>query len=326
MKIEEALEAFYFRNKSLSPQTQIWYERRLNAFAAWLKSHGYMELEQLTARIISAYLDELASRDSLTADKPLSTYTQHGHARIIRTWVNWLELDEDFEEHIQPRIGKKIPMPRIQKKAMCIFSKSEIKRLFAACEDDSTWPDLVARNKAILALLLDTGIRAAELCGLTLDNCFLDDDEQPYLKVMGKGAKEREVGVGKLALAHLQHYLEQYRLATSPDLQSGRHILAHLPAREKHVFIGLKYEPLPRNGLQQLLRRLAIRARVDDVHPHKFRHTFACFYLMQEAGDLHMLSRLMGHTDTQITSTVYLAAVKSIQARKLSKSVLDHLL
>src|SRR5215469_12173454 len=96
MHIEEGLEAFFFRNKSFSPHTQLWYERRLLAFLDWLKTQGYTELEQITPKIIAQYIDEMKVRNNLNADKPLSSYTVHAHARIIRTVFNWLETTEEF--------------------------------------------------------------------------------------------------------------------------------------------------------------------------------------------------------------------------------------
>lgn len=319
MQIQDALDAFYFRNKSLSPQSQEWYQKKLKMFVAWCKTHDYEQLEQITAKIIRAYLDELAARNNLKAEKRLSSYTVHGQARALRAWFNWLEATEEFEQHVQPGIGSKFPMPRIQKKTVKIFSKAEIKKLFAACEDESATPEVATRDKAILAVLLDTGIRAGELCGLTLENCFLEGD-RPYILVMGKGSKEREIGLGKTSVTYLQYYLETYRLASN-DNTSSRHI----PAKEQHVFLGRYHQPFTPNGLGRLLRRLGTRAGVENVHPHRWRHTFACMYLLMKAGDLHSLSKLLGHTSIAITSTVYLPTVESIQARKLSQSVLDHL-
>ncbi len=321
MHIREALAEFLFHCKQHSPQTRSWYTWTLGLFAAWSEQHGYELVEQITAKGIGSYIDYVAARPSKTTGEPLSSHYIHSHARAIRTFVNWLANDERYEQIISPRIGQKIPMPHLEHKIVEIFDLEEIGRLFSQAAN-SPWPVLAARDKAILAVLLDTGIRAGELCGLTLDHCFLDDT-QPYIKVMGKGSKEREVGLGAKSLAALSNYLQKYRLAPGPDC-TGWNAGANVPAKERRVFLGLAYEPLTRNGLVQLLARLGERAAISRCYAHKFRHTFACLHLTL-GGDIHMLSRLMGHTDITVTSTIYLSAVRSMQARLLSKSVLDRL-
>lgn len=306
MNIREALEEFYFHNKQHSEQTQVWYKSRMDEFASWCEKQGYRQVEQITAKIIRRYIDEVSIRPNYHNGKPLSSYTVHSHARTIRRFFNWMADEDNFQDLISPKIGRKIPMPKIQVKVIETFTKDEIQRMFTACEDN-IYPVLIARNKAILAVLLDTGLRAGELCGLKLSDVYIAPGES-FICVLGKGSKEREVGLGVKSSALLSDYIEHYR-AASLD--------------EPHVFLTHKHEPLNRNGLDQMLHRLAKRAGVKHVHPHKWRHTFAVQYLLQ-GGDVYMLSKLLGHTSIDITQ-VYVQTVKSQQARKLSKSVVDQL-
>ncbi len=307
MHVREALQEFYFHNRQHSEDTQAWYKNRLNRFAIWCESHG-IELEQLSAPIIADYLNELGITPHFRTGSPLSSYTINSHARCVRRFCNFLAHEEEFEQLVSPKVGRKIPMPKIKVKTIQIFTVDEITRLFAACEDETTWPWIVARNRAILSLLLDTGIRASELCGLTLDHCYLSTQDDAYIRVMGKGSKEREIGLGNKSLAALQEYLIQRKA----------------PTDEPCVFIGLKYEPLNRNTLEQLLLRLAKRAGVEHCHAHVFRHTFAVLFLEKKCGTLHALSKLLGHEEIS-TTEIYLRTVQSRQARQLSKSVFDEL-
>lgn len=300
MQVREALEEYKFYCLRHSPHTQTWYTGRLNTFAGWCEQHGY-QLEEIKAKTIRLYIDELAARP-----RKLSSYTIHGHARIIRTFFNWLAKEDDFEELVSSKVGSRIPMPKIEKKVMEVFTTEEYKKLVAACEKN-IFPMLIARNKAILAVLLDTGIRAGEICGLTLDHVFMTSEDS-YIRVLGKGSKEREVGLGKLSQVALKDYIQNSREA---------------PPDERHVFLTHRHEALTTNGLNQALYRLADRAQVEDCHAHKFRHTFAYTYLLQ-GGDIYRLSRLMGHTSSTVTE-VYLRAIRSKDARLGSKSVLDNL-
>lgn len=309
MQIREALEKYQFHCKGLSEHTQLWYSKRLAKFCVWCEQHGY-QLEQVNPQIIRAYIDELSVKPHHQTGKKLSTYTVHGHARIIRAFANWLAREEEFEDLVSRKVGRKIPMPRIDHKVIEIFTVDEIKALFAACEQSSIYPAMKARNKAILAVLLDTGIRAGELGGLTREHVFLSPAES-YIRVLGKGSKEREVGLGQKSQALLSDYIEHYRDA-SPD--------------EPHVFLTHCGKPFStnNNSLNQILYHLAELAGVNNCHAHKFRHTFACQFLMSQCGDIYMLSRLMGHSSIDVTQ-IYVQTIRAHQARQLSKSVFDEL-
>src|ERR1700694_587759 len=100
-------------------------------------------------------------------------------------------------------------MPKLQVKIIETFTKDQVKAMLAACEKEFDH-NLAVRDRAILYVLYDTGIRASELRGLTLDHVYLRPDDA-YLKVLGKGDKWREVGLGKDARTALHRYLTRYR-------------------------------------------------------------------------------------------------------------------
>jgi len=148
------------------------------------------------------------------------------------------------------------------------------------------------RDTALVLTLLDTGVRASELCGLTIGDL---DTRTGALQVRkGKGRKGRTVYIGPQARRALLRYLmtrpdDPPSAALFPSLATGR--------------------PLTRNALLLLCRRLGARAGVPDCHPHTFRRTFALESL--RAGmDIIRLARLLGHSDLQ-TVRQYLALVES---------------
>jgi integrase/recombinase XerD len=166
--------------------------------------------------------------------------------------------------------------------------------------------ELVVRDKAILSVLFDTGIRAGELCSLTLENTHFKPEA--YLKIIGKGNKWREVPLGKTSSAALHKYISRHR-----------------PKSEQQVvFLSRAGEGLTTSGLFQLVQRLGNWARIKGVRcsPHTARHTYAVSYL-SNGGDVYKLSRLMGHTSVSVTEH-YLRAFKNKDARK-GKSVLDNM-
>jgi site-specific recombinase XerD len=303
--VQEAVDEYRYAILQLSEKTQTWYMARLERFGSWCGQERLV-LRQVRPTSIAKYLHTLATTDSQRTEKPLSTYTLHGHARTIRTFLFWCASEP--QSYLTRAIPENIVMPHIKEKIIETFTPLQIKALFAAADQEMT-PALRARTKAILALLLDTGIRASELCGLLIEDVHITPREG-HVRVTGKGDKEREVGLGVKCRQYLQSWLKSYRKA---------------PADELHVFLSHKKTPLTLNGLDELLYRLRDRAKITGVRvsAHTFRHTFACNFLLQ-GGDLYVLSRLMGHTTTLVTQR-YLKAMKADQARKTGLSVLDRI-
>ncbi len=157
-------------------------------------------------------------------------------------------------------------------------------------------------------LLLDTGLRASELCSLTLDDVKLDDG---YILVrQGKGQKWRTVGpLSKRTIRALRTYRNVWRPKQQPACDA--------------FFISREHTGLSHNTLCELTTRLARRAGVPVGNPHAFRHSYA--RSQAEAGaDVLAISRLLGHSSLLITQH-YLQSFSSEQARRQVKSVVDTL-
>jgi site-specific recombinase XerD len=307
MQVTEAVELYRFAILHLSEQSQHWYATRLKPFAAWC-SEQKIELEQLKTTHVRQYIGYLQSRISKQSGKRLSSYTVHGHARGVRAFLNWCAREDDLAGKVSENVARRIGMPHLEEKVVETFTDEQIKALFIAC-DQEYLPKLQWRARAILMMLLDTGIRADELCSLTLENCTLLP-EMSFIRVHGKGDKWREIGLGKKARAVIHRYVSLYRAGAK---------------KSQPVFVSRFNKPLTINALETLTRRLGRWAHLDGVHchPHAFRHTFACRYLLQ-GGDVYVLSLLMGHTSIAVTQR-YLRAIKAQQARRMSKSVMDNL-
>jgi len=127
-----------------------------------------------------------------------------------------------------------------------------------------------------------------------------------HLKVMGKGRKEREVGLGEQSRLALRRYITRYRNKSESP----------------YVFLGRTSEPLSVRGVEQVITDLGESARVPNCHPHRFRHTYAVNYLLNGGSEL-MLMRLLGHTSLNATQ-VYTRAMSQQQVRS-GQSVLDSL-
>lgn len=136
------------------------------------------------------------------------------------------------------------------------------------------------RNKAIIYLLLDTGLRSSELASLRVTDV---DKKNLRLKVMGKGSKERIVPFSSITALAVWRYLAT-RPAARPD---------------DPLFVTTRDRPLDKYGLRDVIRIIADRAGVADAHPHRFRHTFAINFL-RNGGNVYTLKEILGHASLKM--------------------------
>lgn len=309
ISVWEAVEDYRYAILDLAPRTQTGYMQRLRVFADWCASQS-ITLESLRQAHIRQYADYLRHRPGTQRGREgalIGTTTLHGYLLALKIFLHWCANEEDYEASVSKRLADRVELPSIEGKVPDCFTAGQIKAMLAACEKCDT-PTQAVRNRAIVLVLLDTGIRAGELCSLALDCCYLEPRDA-YLKVHGKGNKWREVPLGKTSLAALRRYITRYRKSSS-----------------ERVFLGRGSSPLTVRGLQQIVLFLGREAGIEAVRcsPHTFRHTFAVNFL-EETGDIYRLMRLMGHSDIKITQ-VYLRAFQNKQARSQGISLVDKLL
>lgn len=228
-----------------------------------------------------------------TQEKPLSPFTVRNYVRAIKTFFQWC-VDEEL---LDANPAARLALPRMPSYLIRTFTTDHVEAMIGAC-DVST--PLGFRDYVILLVMLDTGMRRAELCGLKVANVH-----DRYVKVFGKGRKEREIGLHPEVSKLLWKYIHKYRRPKYSD--------------ETAVFLNRSGEPLLPEGVMSMLDKIKEKCGLQGVRvsPHTFRHTFAKMYL-ERGGEVFKLSREMGHSGIQITQT-YLNDFKSTEARK------DHL-
>jgi integrase/recombinase XerD len=305
MRIVDAVSDYLYAIKHRSDQTQRSSALALHEFASWCEEAG-IELEALSQATLRRYSDHLHTRAARRGER-LSTGAVHTYLMRVKAFLSWCSR-EDFEDIVSEKLAARLALPTMPQNVLQIFTPEQYKALSDACAHEYYEP-CIHRDRAILAVLLDTGIRASELCGLTLEMVFFFEEDS-FLRVCGKGRKQREVGIGVRCRKLLRVYITRWRKAHKA---------------ERHVFVNRMGRPMTPSGLNTILDRLQAWSGITGVRVscHTFRHTFSCMFLLQ-GGDLYKLSRLLGHTSVRVTER-YVQAITAQQARRTSESVLDHL-
>tara|TARA_Y100001970_G_scaffold88711_1_gene112001 strand:+ start:14685 stop:15575 length:891 start_codon:yes stop_codon:yes gene_type:complete len=143
-----------------------------------------------------------------------------------------------------------------------------------------------ARDLAILSLLYSSGIRVSELIDLDFSNIFLDED---YIKILGKGKKERLVPLGLKAKENLINYIQNHRNSSAQTNSKGC------------IFLSYRSKPMTRMAIFNLIKKYCILAGINKkVSPHTFRHSFAT-HMLEGGADLRIVQEILGHENINTT-------------------------
>jgi len=293
----------YNRTEGKSPETIKWYNVVLDLFHRYLvESHKSTRLGDLGELEVREFILSLQERGRWERNghvrrrgkmKSISVQT---YVRALRAFFNWLYKEGYTGEN---RLAKLRP-PKAMSKVVEILSQPEITKILGSL-DQNTAPG--ARNYAIMMLFLDTGLRCSELAEVEKENVNI---EGGYLKVLGKGSKERIVPFGASAQKALLRYLLHFRPKPFNPIVNN-------------FFLTLDGKPLTKNCVKMLFQRLAKKSKVKRLHPHLCRHTFATNYLIN-GGDVFSLQQILGHTTLEMVRRyVTLASAHvTVQHRKFS--------
>jgi len=280
--VEEFIEAR--QAERLSPNTIIDYSRTLRRLQDFLGDDVYVDC--ITSRDLRRFLSSLIK----ITDKTLLNY----HIGLS-AFFSWLVNEEILESNPV----KKIKRPKPEIRVIRPFGKDDIVSFLDLLTEQKYWsrptrwgfrqqlPNLY-RNRAIIFVLLDTGIRAGELCGLKFK-----DMSGLKITVIGKGDKERTLPISEATMGAIEKYIRHER---------GSH------SKDDFVFVNINKSPMQVDHLTHTIENLGARLDID-AHPHKFRHTFAINFL-RNGGNIYALKAMLGHA----TLTIVLRYLNIVEA------------
>ncbi|MGH2495906.1 MAG: tyrosine-type recombinase/integrase [Ktedonobacteraceae bacterium] len=316
--VERAVAAFLDDQEggNHSAKTLEWHRTALGFFRRFLaEERNTTIVGEIDAPDISAWFVSMrktpTSRGRIRSERTIQTY-----ARSVRAFFHWLVRREILERNPFDRVV----FPKVGKPLIRTISPEEFERLLLACTPPNEAGPIATRaavrNRAILWVLLDTGIRVSELCGLRLPDF---DRKHGVFTVKGKGSKERRIALGQNCQRNLLYYLDRHRPGDEELAEWGS-------ADEDHLFLSETRLPLTKNGVTLLFARLKKRAGITDkrVSPHILRHTFAIRYL-KAGNDPFSLQELLGHEDMATVKLYMRMNDDDIQEQKRKYSPGDHL-
>ena len=249
--------------------------RKLTSFISENYSTS-LSIENINVSIIESFIKYLFKSES-------STYSQARIVSGLKSFFNYLLLEEKID--INPM--ELIDAPKLVRKLPETLSIQEIEIIINAVDLDSKEG---MRNKAILETLYSCGLRVSELVNLKVQNLFLDIG---FIKVLGKGMKERLVPIGTKAAECISLYMNEYR--KSINISEGF---------EGYLFINRRGKNLTRNMIFIIIKDLVKKAGLNkNISPHTFRHSFAT-HLIEGGADLRAVQEMLGH-ESITTTEIY---------------------
>jgi len=268
-RIEEFLQ-FLLVERGLSKNTIQAYRKDLEDFCAFL-SIGNTLLEKVDYPILVSYIEHLRK-------KSFSSYSIARKISTVKSLYKFLSAQKYLKE--DPTII--LESFKRERHLPIVLSISQINSLLENIDGEKKKN---LRDKALLELLYATGIRVSEAADLKIDNI---DIEVGYIRVLGKGSKERVIPMGKHAKIWIQKYIEEVRPKTDKGVKS------------KYLFLNRSGQKLSRQSIWKIIKKYGRKNAILKISPHTFRHSFAT-HLLEGGADLRSVQEMLGHVDISTT-------------------------
>ena len=277
--------AYYLRvERQMSPNTVASYVSDVSFF-----------LKQCRTEPASIGSDDIASVLAASSDG-LSKRSQARRLSSLRSFFDWLVIEGERKDNP----CDKIDAPKLGRYLPSVLTVEEVDAIIDGV-DTRTWQGM--RDKAILEMLYGCGLRVSELCNLKISEVYL---EEAFVRVTGKGDKERLVPMGGTAAEAFREWLSR-----RPDSAS--------PAYDDYAFINRFGKPLSRISVFNMIKKAALLSGVDkEISPHTFRHSFAT-HLLENGADLRVVQEMLGH-ESILTTEIY----THIDTATWQRTILEH--
>jgi integrase/recombinase XerD len=269
--------------RGLSPRTVRHYDAVLhNVWLPFLTKQGVESVQAIDQRLLDRLSTKLLTEGGDRGK--LSVFSVNSYMGTVALYLSWARKDGEFTSTAKPQ------MPKLPERHVDVLTRKEIQSL----EDAAT----TERDKLIVRVLADSGLRLSELLALTRAD-LMEQGRDRYMKIHGKGSRDRLVPLVPGLYQRLRRYADNGR----PKGATSDRIF--LIARHSRKTGG--YEPLVPRAVQELMDTLAAKAEIDDkkkTNPHALRHSFATWCL-QRGMSVIQLQRILGHSSLEMLNRIY---------------------
>lgn len=279
LELHKKLFINYLRTeRSLSENSIASYNFDLIKFFDFLHLKKIFSIKEIDEKILNDFLRSIKSKvnknDEVFSVKSISRYISS-----FRTFLKFLES----ENHINSNPAENLETPKSARALPEVLTIDEINKIL----DSVNLSERAGlRDRAMLETMYASGLRVSELTNLEISNI---DFESGFLRVFGKGSKERIVPIGKSALNFIQEYMKLSR----DKIKNARSF--------NYVFLNLRGGKLSRMGVWNIVDTYCKKAEIKkEVHPHTFRHSFAT-HLLEGGADIRIIQEMLGHSDISTT-------------------------
>ena len=272
---------FYWLTTGASKNTLSAYRSDLKIFSKWLNNNSLIDVDK---KQIQDYF-------SYRKDSNISASTQSRMLTCLHSFYQFLSDKKNLK--IDPT--EQLDYPKLEKKLPIFLNVQEVERLLEAPNSKSLFGQ---RDRAMLELLYSCGLRVSELINLSYHNINLKDE---FIRIHGKGNKERLLPMGEIAI----DYLTKYELNSRPTLLKN--------GQNDSYFLSNRGMAMSRQNFFYIIKDYALKAGIDKpLSPHSLRHAFAT-HLVQKGADLRSVQLMLGHSD--ISSTQLYTHIQNAQLK-----------
>ena len=273
--------------RAMSPNTVASYCSDIQKFAIWIDKCLHKSLDKASADDVTEYVSSLSSLEKRTQARILSSLRSFYGWAVIEKYVT----DNPCDLVDSPKLGRYLPDVLSVDEVTAVIDSVDVKASYGL------------RDKAILEIMYGCGLRVSEVVGMKISCLYL---KEGFVRVVGKGDKERLVPIGEMAVDAVQTYVEARPAAA--DAES-----------DDILFLNRFGRSLSRQSVFKMIQRQALLAGIrKEVSPHTFRHSFAT-HLVENGADLRVVQEMLGH-ESITTTEIY----THVDSSTWHVEVLDH--
>jgi len=259
---------FLQTEKGLAKNSILAYSKDVKQFMQFLSGQNKNSWADVKKEDLLAYL-------SLLKEKQIASTSLMRFFVSLKVFFKFLKKEQVIDENIT----ELLQLPKVWNYLPTVLTYEEVDLLLAQPDKNTL---IGARDKALLELIYATGIRVSEACLLKIK-----DISDGYIKVLGKGNKERIVPINQKALSAIDAYLVKYRNEKCFD--------------HDYLFLGKRGKPLDRITVWRRIKTYVKKANINkEVYPHTLRHSFAT-HLLEQGADLRLIQEMLGHESIATT-------------------------